>query len=229
MARINIEDSLFKEKAFEKLVIKLGGRRQALGALVELWMVAQKFYLTTVNDRMIPLNEWTREELCDELIECGFAEHRDNGIYVRGSEKQFSWLVQRSDAGKSSARIKAEKKSTTVNDRPTTVNGSQPLTLTPTLTLTQNAVVDQKSIFNYDEKNNSNWFSDFVIKEMQTLDTGLINYTAKINKAFVNEFGFREWFSGVAKTKKFAAASPDEQVRYFKAALSSELKSRGFL
>src|ERR1035437_763446 len=128
MARINIEDSLFKEKAFEKLMFKLGSRREALGAIVEAFMLAQNHYTTEDNDRLIPLDDWKREEIADEIIECGFAEIRIKGIYVRGSAEQFSWLIQRQEAGKSSARLKAERKLTEVNDRSTTVNGSQPLT-----------------------------------------------------------------------------------------------------
>lgn len=132
MARINIEDTLFKEKRFEKLILKLGSRRAAIGALIEAFMLAQKHYLTTVNDRLIPLNDWELEEIGNEIIDCGFAEIREKGVYVKGSDKQFSWLLQRSEAGKRSAQIKAQKRSTTVNDRSTTVDGSQPLSLSLT-------------------------------------------------------------------------------------------------
>lgn len=155
MARINIEDSIFKEKAFEKLVLRLGSRRAALGALVEAFMLAQKHYLTTVNDRLIPLNEWEREEMGNDLLDCGFCVQKENGIYVRGSEEQFKWLLQRSEAGKTSARNKQHLAENPVerplNDRPTTADGSQPLTLTlplsPTLPLSQttNSVINNSS------------------------------------------------------------------------------------
>lgn len=134
MARINIEDTLFKDDSFSELTIKLGSKTMAIGAIVEAFILAQKHYLTTVNDRLIPLNEWQRLKVGSAIVESGFAEIRKNGVYVRGSNEQFSWLLQRSEAGKSSAKMKAKARSTTVDFRSTKPDGSQPLT--PTLTLT---------------------------------------------------------------------------------------------
>ncbi len=150
MARINIEDSLFKENAFINLAIKLGSRRAALGALVEAWILAQRHFLTTVNDRLVPFNEWERESIASEIIDVGLAERRENGIYLLGSEDQFGWLIQRSEAGKASASAKkAKKESTTVNDRSTFVNGSQPLSLS--LTLSHNSDSTNQNIIYIDQ------------------------------------------------------------------------------
>lgn len=105
MARINIEDDLFKKNKFFVLSGVLGGRRAAIGALVEMWITAQRFWL--LNQNGIPKPVWEEEGLANELITTGFAEDRGDFIYARGSEAQFSWLVQRSNAGKkggSSAR-----------------------------------------------------------------------------------------------------------------------------
>lgn len=71
------------------------------------------------------------------------------------------------------------------------------------------------------------WFSDFVINEVKTLDTGIINYARRVSLAFINEEGFRAWFADVANTKIFKETTADGQVRYFKKALESELKNRG--
>jgi hypothetical protein len=134
MARINIDDSLFKEAGFFDLAIKLGSRRIALGAMVEAFILAQKHFLAESSDRLIPLSEWKREKISDEIIECGLAEVREKGIYVRGSKEQFSWLIQRSEAGKKGGLAKANKKElslATVSDRQAEVNGSKPLTLSP--------------------------------------------------------------------------------------------------
>jgi hypothetical protein len=152
VARINIEDSLFKEKSYGKLMLKLGSQRMALGALVEAFSLAQKHYLNVDNDRLIPLDEWEREDMGNELIECGFAEVRKKGIYVRGSEAQFSWLLQRSDAGKKSQKIKAEKASATVDDRQRPSDGSQPLPLP--LSLSQN--IKKSKIVKKEEEDSSN-------------------------------------------------------------------------
>lgn len=139
MARINIEDSLFKERSFEKLMFKLGSRRAAIGAIVEVFMLAQKHYLSEANDRLIPIDDWKREEISDEIIECGFAEIRTKGIYVRGSKEQFSWLIQRQEAGRKGGLAKSNKKNlslATDSDRLPDVSDSKPLTLSPTLTPT---------------------------------------------------------------------------------------------
>lgn len=141
MARINIEDSLFKDGRFIDLAIKLGSRRSALGALMEAFIIAQEFYLSTDNDRLVPIKEWERQRIAPEIVEVGLAEKREHGIYVHGSDKQFGWLIQRSEAGK---RNKGQKKETTVNDRSTEPNGSNPLPLTLSLSpsLTTNSSSD---------------------------------------------------------------------------------------
>ena len=171
MARINIEDSLYKEKRFEKLMLKLGGRRAALGALVEAYMLAQKHYLNEANDRLIPFEEWAREEIAPEILECGLAERRDKGIYLKGSETQFGWLKQRSDSGKTVSQKKLDslaknrskrwpkKIRTDQNGIRTDVNGSEPLSLSLSLsqereinTIAQNDVVENDSHLESDQR-----------------------------------------------------------------------------
>jgi len=141
VARINIEDSIFKDARFIKLCIKVGDQQTALGLLVWVYIIAQKFYLDESNDRLIPLLEWQRNDCNDWLIDVGLVEKRENGFYVCGSENQFKWLVQRSEAGKKgggSNRIKQQKKATVV-ERKATVE--QPLTPSPSpsLSLTLNS------------------------------------------------------------------------------------------
>lgn len=134
MARINIEDSIFRDHRFISLVQSEGSYWAALGLIVGAWMLAQKYYLDTSNDRLIPLNEWDRS-LFGKLESIGLAERKQKGVYVKGSDEQFSWLVQRSNAGKKSAHSRKKP-----NDRATDVQRNstveQPLTLTPTLTPT---------------------------------------------------------------------------------------------
>jgi hypothetical protein len=107
MARINIEDSLFKHNGFTKLLLKLGSRRAALGALVEAFMLAQEHFLSDASERLIPLSEWKRQEIADEIIESGLAEVREKGIYVFGSNEQFAWLLQKQNAGRKGGIAKA--------------------------------------------------------------------------------------------------------------------------
>ena len=138
MARINIEDSLFKDPGFTDLAIKVQSRTLALGMIVEGFMLAQKWYLEIENDRLIPAREWAKFRYREELVEHGFAEVREGGVYVRGSEDQFSWLVQRQEAGRKGGLAKSHKnemKVAVASGRLAGRSGAKPLT--PTLTLSQ--------------------------------------------------------------------------------------------
>lgn len=110
MARINFEPKIFQDKRFTKLAIKLGDRRAAIGALVEAWMVAQVHYLNEKNGRLIPVEDWEKQELCDELVDVGFAKKLSAGYRMAGADDQFAWLVQKKNAGLKSAEARKKKK-----------------------------------------------------------------------------------------------------------------------
>lgn len=147
MARINIEDSLFKDSRFIDLMIKIGDKDAALGKIVRAFIVAQSHYLSTDNDRLIPKSEWKKQGCSDDLLDVGLAEEKKKGIYVFGSDDQFKWLLQRQNAGKSPKR-QGSRPGETVDDRSIAVdnrnesvaNGSNPLSLSlsPSLSLTHN-------------------------------------------------------------------------------------------
>lgn len=104
MARINIEDTLFKDSRFLELVHKFG-RHAALGMVIETFIVAQEFYLNMETKRMIPAKEWKKRKLCNDVIESGLAELREgNLVYIFGSEEHFAWLLQCQEAGQKSAQ-----------------------------------------------------------------------------------------------------------------------------
>ena len=127
MARINIEDSIFKDTRFFDLSLKLGSKRTALGALVEAFILAQQYFLKS-SDHLIPLEKWKEQKISDELIEVGLAEMVDDGIYVKGSKEQFGWLKQKSEAGKKN-RTGVNVRLTGVNVRLTGDVGRRPLSL----------------------------------------------------------------------------------------------------
>lgn len=138
MARINIEDSLFKDSRFLKLVIKTGDQDKALGMVVWAFMIAQKHFLTDVNDslatasdRLIPIEDWKKQGCSDLLIEVGLAEKRGNGVYVSGSENQFKWLIQRQIAGQRGGLNKGQA---VASGRLAEESGPKPLSLTHSLT-----------------------------------------------------------------------------------------------
>lgn len=130
MARINIEDSLYQDHRFLSLCIKFGSIETALGAMVRVWSVAQKFYV--LDDRKIPREEWVKQGLNDAVIEVGLAENVDGRVRVAGVDEQFKWLLQRIEAGRRGGQAVGKRKEA-VAKRP--LAGAKPLTLTLPLTL----------------------------------------------------------------------------------------------
>lgn len=142
MARLNIEESIFKDTRFIDFCIFIGDREKALGALVQMWIMAQKFFLKFGE---IPKEEWIKHNLNDSLIKFGLAERTSTGVRAKGQNEQFAWLIQASAAGKKSAELRGNaqhKKHRTVvrkkgNLRSTVVEGSPTSSLsTPSSLLT---------------------------------------------------------------------------------------------
>lgn len=98
MARINIEDSLYQDRRFMDLYIKLKSVDTALGALIRAWSLAQKWYL--IGDGTIPIKEWEKQLLPPEIIDCRLAIIEGDTVRVCGSDDQFGWLKQRVAAGR---------------------------------------------------------------------------------------------------------------------------------
>lgn len=158
MARINIEDSLFKDPRFFDLVAKVGCKFKAMGLVTFAWILAQEHW---IKHRSIPAKAWPKA--LDALIEVELAGRREDGsVYVKGSKAAFAWLDQRSNAGKSQspeklaalqkardARVKNSKNTErTLNGDERKLNGSEPLTLSLTLEDTTLGVPKVGSEFN---------------------------------------------------------------------------------
>lgn len=109
MARINIEDAIFRDHRFLTLAIKLGDPDRALGALVRAWCLAQKWY-TKSEDRRIPIDDWHKQLLPKELLETGLVESNGQSVRVAGADEQFSWLLERAEAGRAGGRKSAESR-----------------------------------------------------------------------------------------------------------------------
>jgi hypothetical protein len=121
------------------LCIHYGDKAKALGVITWAFVIAQKFYLSEESGRLIPLSEWKRQQCDDKLIEIGLAEMRQDGVYVSGSESQFAWLIQKQEAGKKGGRPKSNithKKKAGGYRAKAGESGSNPLTLSPSLTPT---------------------------------------------------------------------------------------------
>lgn len=137
MARINIEDSVYRDQRFLDLCISYQCKFRALGALVALWSIGQDYWK---RDRaLIPKDKWAQQRLPVELIELGFVIEKTHGFEVDGAENHFAWLVQKVNAGKKGGSSKNNNLEPSGAKRSQAQpNESKPLTLTLTPTLTQN-------------------------------------------------------------------------------------------
>lgn len=103
MARLNIEDSLWADPRFQDLMIAVGSRYMAKGIVIELWTMAQKFWLAS-GGRGIPKPAWEAAGMPPELLQCKLAKDNGDFIYAAGSKEQFSWLNQKSESGKAGGK-----------------------------------------------------------------------------------------------------------------------------
>lgn len=122
MARINIEQSLHTDARFDELKVKMGSRFAAMGALIYAWSVAQEYFL--INGGKIPLSEWEKQRLPNEIIDVGLATRCDEFVTMSGVEKQFAWLKQRSQAGRKNIEEFNQRRRTAVNDRTSSYSSS---------------------------------------------------------------------------------------------------------
>ena len=155
MARINIEDSLFKDQRFTDLCIKLGSRPLALGWLVEAWLLAQEGVSADNPSGVISVEKWKARRMCDLILEVGLAEVCGGQIEMAGADKSFNWLIQRQAAASKGGIARAEKYKNQAlmesagivptGSRP--ASGLSPLTPSPTLTpLKENLTLITKSV-----------------------------------------------------------------------------------
>lgn len=161
LARINIEDSLFKDNRFYELITLMGDKKRAIGALVEAWSLAQSYVSDHNPTGIVPEDEWSKQKISKEIIECGLARKTDKGVEVAGAKEQFSWLRQRQAAAKRGGLARSRK--SREQNEPKTNAGRVPdnadscpltLTLTQSLTPTLNLDLTQDSS-NYIDRGNT--------------------------------------------------------------------------
>lgn len=103
MARqVCVSTELHSDPKFYKLVIKLGSTSAAYGALVQLWIMAQKYWFP--NKLSIPKDAFSELDFGTILIETKWVEITDDGFLAAGSEKHFNWIFLCQEAGKRGGR-----------------------------------------------------------------------------------------------------------------------------
>lgn len=157
LARINIEDELFRDARFLWLSEEVGGSAKALGFLVQFWLAAQRRW---GQGELLPASEFL--PMWEPLIKVGFAKRIDDSVYARGAEERFAWYRTRKkaavEAGKKSAKV---RKSRTGSAQPKAPNHartigsgtpnhvrtmSEPNPNPPTLTLNIKDLRDQQDL-----------------------------------------------------------------------------------
>lgn len=104
MARINFESEIRADARFKALVRKLRNEREAIGLMIDLWEVAQKYW---GRDRsLIPKKVFTLGDF-GAAVEVGFAEEQDDGFYVSGAGEHFEWLASKRDSASAGGRASA--------------------------------------------------------------------------------------------------------------------------
>lgn len=149
MPRVNFEDSVESDQRFWLLAAELNskdiiqGADQARGMLIRWWRLAQNFYAKDA--RLVPKDVFKNGGF-QILEKVGFAVVQKKGVYAKGAKKHFAWYAQRVDAARKSA---TQRKGKSVRRARKSVERKQdsgePLTLTPTPTLTQSSSKTIKS------------------------------------------------------------------------------------
>jgi hypothetical protein len=103
VARINVDDKLFRDKRYERLLLITGDGRIAKGAVLEAFMLAQEYFQNSDTEGLIPFDAWESNDMHEGLIKSGCATVQEKGIYVMGSRSQFTWIAQKAEAGASAS------------------------------------------------------------------------------------------------------------------------------
>lgn len=108
MARLNIEDTLWKDFRFQELMVKVGSRHAAKGMVLELWMLAQEYWFP--EKKYIPAEKIAEAGL-QPVVDSGLAVLKpEGGYFAIGSEKAFDWLFAAREKGKKGGEKSAEKR-----------------------------------------------------------------------------------------------------------------------
>lgn len=99
MARINIEDSIYRDERFHRLSVLEGGKAKALGLCVIAWDLAHRWFLKHP-EGLVPIHAWESEADLYLLEKYNLAERRENGIYVKGTKDKCEYLTERRENGK---------------------------------------------------------------------------------------------------------------------------------
>lgn len=96
MARISVDlDQIYTDIRFQNLSDVIGSKTEAVGLLISLWRTAQSFWF---KNELVPFHVWDCFEHKDLLLKFGYADKRNEGVYIRGSKENFQWYFDKKPA-----------------------------------------------------------------------------------------------------------------------------------
>lgn len=104
MARINVDNEFWSDPRLHVLT-ELIGKYEAIGAVVCLWDLGQKHWAKGAH--LIPLKTWKHVKFHAELVETGFAEIREDGVYCCGATDRWEYLLRAIEWGKAGGQASA--------------------------------------------------------------------------------------------------------------------------
>lgn len=111
MARINVDNEVLCDPRLVLLSQRMS-RYMAIGALVSMWEVGQAYWKK--NKSLIPYEIFNQLPKYQDLEDCGFVELREEGIYCKGAEERWHFLLAQSENGKKSAAARKRKYGTSI-------------------------------------------------------------------------------------------------------------------
>jgi hypothetical protein len=99
MARINVEEKVWEDSRFRRLVTIFGDESIAIGCMVRFWHLSQKEFLKSDQYASRIDLEYFRIPVA-QIIEAGLAEDRGGFIYPVGAGDQFTWLATKKESGR---------------------------------------------------------------------------------------------------------------------------------
>lgn len=95
MVGIYLNPEMWSDFKFQNFLVKLGNRHTAMGLVVDMWILAQRYWIP--NKQLIPYDQWKESGLPEYLVDCKLAIATEDGIYVCECEEKFQWYFDNMD------------------------------------------------------------------------------------------------------------------------------------
>ena len=224
MPRINMEDSLFCDDRFMRLVEIMGDRASALGSLVLAFKLAQKHWIP--NKQLIPKDEFGMIPNWGHIINCNLAKESDIGFYVKGTESCTEWWFNAQAKGRKGGAASAKARSTTGSPQ---VNLAQPSSSSSS----SNTIIATKVVTNENPKQVGRILEQGEVERFtENLRASLEIEKKPVSRGLVVQYlrtfdapkDAEDHIEGIFGSAVSKAESVDGQVKYIQASMASHVK-----